>query len=244
MAVQRAAARRPAPARRRTCRTGPAPPRPSALPGARSGRARRPRRSPPISCRIFASSSALSSTKSRTACRAQASRMAPRDLTGCMKWIAASGNIWRTSATSPIEAQSKCATPPACDGAQHRRFRIALHRVQHVARKRRDEFARGRLDGRRTHAMHRLLGPFGGDEFVNRGQRHRRGRKAAAQRATRPSGRGNGSLRESSQAPGARERRDQRQGKDEERSPALKRRGDRLSRCCEYFASRQTDQQT
>ncbi len=66
-----------------------------------------------VSCRIFASSSALSSTKSRTPCRAHASRMAPRGLTGCMKWIAASGNIWRTSATSPIEAQSKCATPPA-----------------------------------------------------------------------------------------------------------------------------------
>ena len=31
-----------------------------------------------------------------------------------MKWIDASGNIWRTRAISPIDAQSKCATPPAC----------------------------------------------------------------------------------------------------------------------------------
>ena len=46
-----------------------------------------------VSCRIFASSSVLSSTKSRTPCRCHASRMAPRDLTGCMKWIEASGNI-------------------------------------------------------------------------------------------------------------------------------------------------------
>jgi hypothetical protein len=59
-----------------------------------------------VSCRSFANSSGLSSTKSRTPWRAQASRIALRALIGCMKWMPASGNIWRTSATSAIEAQS------------------------------------------------------------------------------------------------------------------------------------------
>ncbi len=65
-----------------------------------------------VSARIFASSSVLSSTKSRTPCLAQASRIAPRAFAGCMKWIFASANICRTNATSLAEAQSKCRTPP------------------------------------------------------------------------------------------------------------------------------------
>ena len=32
---------------------------------------------------------------------------AARAFTGCMKWISATGNIWRTRRTSAMEAQSK-----------------------------------------------------------------------------------------------------------------------------------------
>ena len=57
------------------------------------------------------------------------------------------------------------------EGTQHRRLRIALHRVQHIARKRRHESARGRVDRRRTQAVHRLLRPLHGDQVIDARQR-------------------------------------------------------------------------
>ena len=91
--VPRTATPPPAPAPRRTCPTDPAPPAPLAWQGGRSVQARRQHRSQPFHAGSSHSSSALSSTKSRTPWRCHASRMAPRDLTGCMKWIEASENI-------------------------------------------------------------------------------------------------------------------------------------------------------
>ena len=180
--ARRAAERSQRPARRRTCPTDRAPRRPSAGPDARSGRARRPRRSPRSPAR---SSPAPRRCPARSRARHAAPRprgSSPRALTGCMKWISASGNICRTKATSASDAQSKCAHAAGADGAQHGRLGIALHGVQHVAGKRLDEGARGRFDGRRAQAVHRLLRPLERDQFVDCRQRCRRSGEAAAQR--------------------------------------------------------------
>ena len=71
------------------------------------------------------------------------------------------------------------------DGTQHRRLRIGFHRVEYIARKHLGEIARGRLDHRRTQAVHRLLGPFGGNQFIDRRQWRCGVGEAAAQRRHR-----------------------------------------------------------
>ena len=55
--------------------------------------------------------------------------------------------------------------------AQHRRLRVALHRVQHVAGKRLHERVRGRANGGRAQAVHRLLRALDRDQFIDRWQR-------------------------------------------------------------------------
>ena len=52
--------------------------------------------------------------------------------------------------------------------AQHRRIGVALHGVQHIARKRLDKGARGRGHDGRAQAMDRLLRPVGGDDLIDR----------------------------------------------------------------------------
>ncbi len=151
--------------------------------------------------RILASSSCVSSTKSRTPCCAHASRIAPRALTGCMKWIAASANICRTSRTSAIEAQSKCVDAAGPHRAEDDRFGIALHGVHHIAgegRRRKPGCRRG--DGGRSQAVHRLLRPLDGDQIVDRGQHIRKRRQTGHAAARRPNGRAVGSSWKSSQA--------------------------------------------
>ena len=68
------------------------------------------------------------------------------------------------------------------DGTQHRRLRVGLHRVEHVARKYLGKIARGRLDRRRPQTVHRLLRPLHSDQFVDRRQWRCGAEKAAAQR--------------------------------------------------------------
>ena len=68
---------------------------------------------PPVAATILASSSGWSSTNRRTPCSWYASAIAPRPLTGCMKWHLAPGSSDRTARTSPIEAVSNARTPPS-----------------------------------------------------------------------------------------------------------------------------------
>ncbi len=67
-------------------------------------------RDPPVSSRIFFSSSSLSSAKLRTPNSEKARRMALRDFTGCMKCSCAPG-IVAASSTSGSDATSKCRMP-------------------------------------------------------------------------------------------------------------------------------------
>ena len=144
---------------------------------------------------------ALSSTKSRTPCRAQASRIAPRAFTGCMKWMPASGNMLRTSATSAAEAQSKCRTPPAQTARSTAGSGLHFTAYSTSPGKRRDEGAR-RPRRRRPGAGNASAPPA-----ARRRPGHRRWAAAAGggvevggAAGRRRRGRGSGSSRESSQA--------------------------------------------
>ena len=101
---------------RRIWRRDRSPRRYSAGPGERTGRAgRQVRLLPALRFRrgFFRARHGNPARSRARRSRTQASRMAARDFTGCMKWISAPGNKRRTSETSEIEAQSKCRTPPS-----------------------------------------------------------------------------------------------------------------------------------
>ena len=167
---------------RRTCRTDPASPRPSAARCARSAPARRRTPVAAISARIFASSSAQSSTKSRTPCRAQASRIAPRALIGCMKWMSASGNMSRTRRISGNEAQSKCRTPPSHSARSTAGSGLHFTAYSTSPGKPSTKSRAVSRDGGRPQAMHRLLRTSDGDHLIHRGAADGIGHERTAQR--------------------------------------------------------------
>ena len=144
--------------------------RPSAAPGERSGRARRPRRSPRVSCRIFASSSgavqhevAHAVPRPRLADRAaRLDRMHEVDC-GIGEHLPHQPHLGDRGAVEMRDA----AGPHR---AQDRRLGIALHRVHHVAgerRRRRPGVPWSTAAGRRQ-----CIGSSGrsvGDQIVDRG---------------------------------------------------------------------------
>ena len=204
-------------------------------------------RSPPVSARIFASSSALSRTKSRTPC----SRPGLADGAARLDRVHEVDRRVREHAAAPAPPRRSRrsrngATPPARTARST--AGSGLHFTAYSTRP--GTPATNSPCGRRRRR------PDAGNASAPPAARRRRVRRpwaahpwrqeSGGAEGTRPNGRGSwfivgilaGTLR-------ARKRRVRRQGKDEEPSPALIRRGRRDSAgCCEYFASRQTVQPT
>ena len=249
-AARRAAAprRRPGAAPNLPDRSSTAPPFGSARRTIRPSAPRTPVAA--VSCRIFASSSALSSTKSRTPCRAQASRIAPRALTGCMKWIVGVGEhlphqrhladrgavemrARRRRAARAAPPAPGCTSPRTCTLAGERRDEAARrggHASPGAGSASAPPAARRRPGDRRV-----------GSATGNAAKRRRSGETAVRTRRLVIAG---NPREQHPDALTARPARSGQNGGDEPSSRAIAPRRRELSRCCEDFASRQTDQPT
>ena len=87
-----------------------------------------------------------------------------------MKWMPASGNMVRTSATSTAEAQSKWRTPPSQTARSTAGSGLHFTAYSVSPGKPRTKAGGGGGDGGRAQAMHRLLRPRDGDQGIDAGQ--------------------------------------------------------------------------